>query len=387
MRILVGEDEARIAAGGETALRASGYAVDVVGDGEEAWFRGDTEDYDAVVLDLGLPKLDGLTLLKRWRAAGRAMPILVLTARGLADWVEGTTPAPTTTCRSRSRWTSSSPGCGRSSAGPPAGPAGARRRAAARHAPDAVTLGASGVAVAARVPPHRLSHASRRARRPRIRARRAPLRPRPRPRSQRHRGDRRAPPQARTDVIGRAAASATSSPSPDEAWLHPPPPAVAEPSPWWRRSRSPAPASPGCSSAMSSGGSRSSSPISTSSSPASAPMRRRLRRDRAARRSALLGSPLRPRWQVIDPGGRTIRSRSPWTRPSPCRPTTRPTAPSISTRSTVSTASSTRPSGACATPFGDAFASPSPSPTATSSRPPATSPSTSHRRSPSSPRC
>jgi len=86
MRILVVEDEPRIAADVETALRASGYAVDVVGDGEEAWFRGDTEDYDAVVLDLGLPKIDGLTLLKRWRAAGRGFPVLVLTARGA--WTE-----------------------------------------------------------------------------------------------------------------------------------------------------------------------------------------------------------------------------------------------------------------------------------------------------------
>ena len=86
MRILVVEDEPRIAADVETALRASGYAVDVVGDGEEAWFRGDTEAYDAVVLDLGLPKLDGLTLLKRWRAGGRGFPVLVLTARGA--WTE-----------------------------------------------------------------------------------------------------------------------------------------------------------------------------------------------------------------------------------------------------------------------------------------------------------
>ena len=55
-------------------------------DGEEAWFRGDTEDYAAVVLDLGLPKLDGLTVLKRWRANGRRMPVLILTARG--SWNE-----------------------------------------------------------------------------------------------------------------------------------------------------------------------------------------------------------------------------------------------------------------------------------------------------------
>ena len=86
MRILLVEDEQRIAADIATTLKASGYAVDVVGDGEEAWFRGDTETYDAVILDLGLPKLDGLTLLKRWRAEGRRFPVLVLTARG--TWTE-----------------------------------------------------------------------------------------------------------------------------------------------------------------------------------------------------------------------------------------------------------------------------------------------------------
>src|SRR3982750_257418 len=86
MRILVAEDEKRIADDIALALRASGYAVDIVGDGEEAWFQGGTEDYDAAVLDLGLPKLDGLTLLKRWRAEGRAFPVLVLTARGA--WTE-----------------------------------------------------------------------------------------------------------------------------------------------------------------------------------------------------------------------------------------------------------------------------------------------------------
>ena len=53
---------------------------------EEGWFEGDTEDYDAVILDLGLPSLDGLTILKRWRANGRTMPVLILTARG--SWSE-----------------------------------------------------------------------------------------------------------------------------------------------------------------------------------------------------------------------------------------------------------------------------------------------------------
>ena len=90
MRILVVEDEPRIASDIAAALAASGYTAEVVADGEEAWFRGDTEDLDLVVLDLGLPGLDGLSVLKRWRAAGRSMPVLVLTARGAwAERVEG----------------------------------------------------------------------------------------------------------------------------------------------------------------------------------------------------------------------------------------------------------------------------------------------------------
>jgi len=90
MRILVVEDEPRIAADVSAALSAVGYVSEVVADGEEAWFRGDTQDYDLIVLDLGLPRLDGLALLKRWRANGRQMPVLVLTARGLwAERVEG----------------------------------------------------------------------------------------------------------------------------------------------------------------------------------------------------------------------------------------------------------------------------------------------------------
>jgi DNA-binding response OmpR family regulator len=86
MRILLAEDDRRIAADLAKALRANGYVVEVVGDGEEAWFRGDTEDYTAIVLDLGLPKMDGLSVLKRWRAQGRQTPVLILTARG--SWAE-----------------------------------------------------------------------------------------------------------------------------------------------------------------------------------------------------------------------------------------------------------------------------------------------------------
>jgi DNA-binding response OmpR family regulator len=86
MKVLVVEDEPRIAADVSATLKASGMTVDLVKDGEEAWFMGDTENYDAVILDLGLPSLDGLTVLKRWRAAGRRFPVLILTARGV--WTE-----------------------------------------------------------------------------------------------------------------------------------------------------------------------------------------------------------------------------------------------------------------------------------------------------------
>ena len=86
MRLLIVEDEPRISDGIKAALDAAGYASDVSADGEDAWFRGDTEAYDLIVLDLGLPKMDGLSVLKRWRAAGRNMPVLVLTARG--TWPE-----------------------------------------------------------------------------------------------------------------------------------------------------------------------------------------------------------------------------------------------------------------------------------------------------------
>jgi two-component system OmpR family response regulator len=86
MRVLVVEDEARIAKQLTAALAEAGYAVDCAGDGERGEYLGQTERYDAVILDLGLPRLDGLTLLRRWRDAGLAMPVLVLTARG--SWHE-----------------------------------------------------------------------------------------------------------------------------------------------------------------------------------------------------------------------------------------------------------------------------------------------------------
>jgi two-component system OmpR family response regulator len=76
------EDEATLAADLASALSAAGYVVDRAGDGVHAEFLGTTERYDAVVLDLGLPRMDGLTLLRRWRDRAVTVPVLVLTARG-----------------------------------------------------------------------------------------------------------------------------------------------------------------------------------------------------------------------------------------------------------------------------------------------------------------
>ena len=86
MRILLVEDEPTLRAQLREALQAAAYAVDEADNGRAAHFLGDTETFDAVVLDLGLPVLDGLTVLKRWRDAGRTMPVLILTARD--NWSE-----------------------------------------------------------------------------------------------------------------------------------------------------------------------------------------------------------------------------------------------------------------------------------------------------------
>ncbi|BDC50247.1 DNA-binding response regulator [Bryobacterales bacterium F-183] len=86
LRILVAEDEARLAAQLAKALEDGGYAVDCAADGEQADFLVHTERYDLIVLDLGLPKVDGLTLLRNWRGSGIAVPVLILTARG--SWHE-----------------------------------------------------------------------------------------------------------------------------------------------------------------------------------------------------------------------------------------------------------------------------------------------------------
>ncbi|MCW5594992.1 MAG: response regulator transcription factor [Rhodocyclaceae bacterium] len=81
MRILLVEDEPALAAQLAEGIRSAGYVVDVAGNGLDGHFMGDTEPYDAVVLDIGLPQMDGITVLRKWRAAGRIMPVLILTAR------------------------------------------------------------------------------------------------------------------------------------------------------------------------------------------------------------------------------------------------------------------------------------------------------------------
>jgi len=88
MRLLVVEDDRDLNRQLVKALGQAGYAVDSAFDGEEGQFLGETEPYDALILDLGLPKIDGVSVLEVWRAAGRKMPVLVLTARdGWSDKV------------------------------------------------------------------------------------------------------------------------------------------------------------------------------------------------------------------------------------------------------------------------------------------------------------
>ena len=81
MRILIVEDEPTLQAQLAEALAAAGYVADRADNGVDAHFLGDSEPYDAVILDLGLPRMDGITVLRKWRAAGRTMPVLILTAR------------------------------------------------------------------------------------------------------------------------------------------------------------------------------------------------------------------------------------------------------------------------------------------------------------------
>ena len=86
MRILIVEDDVQIAAEVRRALEGAGYVAEVSHDGEDAWFRAETQAYDAIVLDLGLPRLDGISVLKRLRQAEVSTPVLILTARD--SWME-----------------------------------------------------------------------------------------------------------------------------------------------------------------------------------------------------------------------------------------------------------------------------------------------------------
>ena len=81
MRVLVVEDDRQLNRQIAEALVDAGYVVDRAFDGEEGHFLGDTEPYDAVVLDIGLPQMDGISVIERWRRDGRKMPVLILTAR------------------------------------------------------------------------------------------------------------------------------------------------------------------------------------------------------------------------------------------------------------------------------------------------------------------
>ena len=199
MRLLVVEDDHDLNRQMVKALEDAGYAVDRAFDGEEGHFLGETEPYDAVVLDVGLPKIDGITVLERWRRAGRAMPVLILTARdrwsdkvqgfdsGADDYVAKPFHMEEVLARLRAlirRTTGHATNelvCGPVRLDAQLGPRRRRRQ--------------SGQADVARIPPARLSDASFGPRRLAHGARRASLRPGFRPRFEHHRGVRRAPAQ------------------------------------------------------------------------------------------------------------------------------------------------------------------------------------------------
>lgn len=90
MRLLVVEDDPDLNRQLHTALTDAGYAVDRAFDGEEGYYLGDSEPYDAIILDVGLPKMDGISVLEQWRRSGKRMPVLILTARDRwSDKVQG----------------------------------------------------------------------------------------------------------------------------------------------------------------------------------------------------------------------------------------------------------------------------------------------------------
>ena len=112
MRILVVEDDPDLNRQIVAALGDAGYVVDKAMDGEEGCFLGETEPYDAVVLDLGLPVLDGVSVLEKWRRAGKKMPVLILTARDRwSDKVAGFDAGADDMWPSLSTWKKCWPAC------------------------------------------------------------------------------------------------------------------------------------------------------------------------------------------------------------------------------------------------------------------------------------
>ncbi len=90
MRVLLVEDDPSLGSGLQTALKPEGYTVDWLTDGIQALHALETESFDLVILDLGLPRLDGLSVLKQARAQGKSLPVLVLTARdAIQDRIDG----------------------------------------------------------------------------------------------------------------------------------------------------------------------------------------------------------------------------------------------------------------------------------------------------------
>ena len=199
MRLLVVEDDPDLNRQLATALTDAGYVVDRAFDGEEAHYLGETEPYDAVILDIGLPKLDGISVLEAWRRSGRAMPVLLLTARdrwsdkvqgfdaGADDYVAKPFHLEEVLARIRALLRRSVGHakseflCGPVRLELAHGPRHRGRRSGAPHLP--------------RIPPPFLPHAPYRARGLPHRAGRASLRPGLRPRLEHHRGVRRPHPQ------------------------------------------------------------------------------------------------------------------------------------------------------------------------------------------------
>lgn len=120
MRILVVEDDTNLNRQLSDALKESGYVVDQAFDGEEGHYLGDTEPYDAVILDIGLPVMDGITVVEKWRGNGKGMPVLMLTARDRwSDKVAGIDAGADDYVAKPSMWRRFSPACARSSAALP----------------------------------------------------------------------------------------------------------------------------------------------------------------------------------------------------------------------------------------------------------------------------